>query len=168
MSQKLTRNFKIMITKIILFFTIILYSIVVSQSFMYILALEDVQLKVGAGTYVELRKLIDFNMRNHFKFVVYGALLFSLAYAISCAKHWNSVEFITASIAFVALLADSLLTLKGSLPINDVINSWTPENYPSNWIDYRRRWFEIFRYRQILNLTGFVSLVVGILLRKPA
>ncbi len=150
-----------MANKIILFFTLITYSIIVSQSFMYILALKDVQLNLQAGSYTEIRKLIDTSMRGNFKYVIYAALLFSLLLVILNIKNPGSLVFITASIAFVALVADTLLTVKGNLPINDIINTWSADNIPANWTDYRTKWFRIFQYRQLANITGFVSLLVG-------
>jgi uncharacterized membrane protein len=151
-----------MTTQIIFFFTLITYSIIVSQSFMYILALKDVQLKLEGGSYTELRKLIDTSMRSNFKYVIYAALLFSLLLVVMNIKNPGSLGFFTATIAFVALVADTLLTVKGNLPINDIINSWTPDNIPANWADYRTKWFDIFQYRQIANITGFVSLLVAV------
>lgn len=150
-----------MTSKIIFFLTLLTYSIIVSQSFMYILALKDVQLNLQAGPYTEVRKLIDTSMRSNFKYVIYAALFFSLLLVILNIKNPGSLVFIAASIAFVALVADTLLTVKGNLPINDIINSWTADNIPANWADYRAKWFRIFQYRQVANITGFVSLLVA-------
>jgi uncharacterized membrane protein len=69
--------------------------------------------------------------------------------------------FISATIAFVALIADTLLTVKGNLPINDIINTWSSDSYPTNWTDYRAKWFNVFQYRQIINIVGFVTLLIG-------
>lgn len=150
-----------MTTKIILLFTLLVYSIIVSQSFMYILALKDVQLGLDANSYTELRKLIDSSMRSNFKYVIYAALLANLGLAISTIRNPGSLLFITTAIAFAALILDTLLTVKGNLPINDVINTWSPDRYPSNWAEYRTKWLSIFQYRQIANITGFVSLLIG-------
>lgn len=150
-----------MTTKIIFFLTVLAYSMIVSQSFMYILALKDVQLRLDVNSYTEFRKLIDVSMRESFKYVIYTALLTSIALMVSTIKNPGSVIFITSTIAFVALVADTLLTVKGSLPINDIINSWSTNNYPSNWTEYRTKWLTIFQYRQIINITGFVSLLIG-------
>ena len=150
-----------MTSKIPLLLTLLTYSIIVSQSFMYILALKDVQLSLDANAYTELRKLIDFSMRSNFKYVIYGALFANLALVISNIRNPGSLVFIAAAVAFVALTIDTLLTVKGNLPINDAINSWSADKYPADWTDYRDRWFAIFRYRQIANITGFVSLLVG-------
>ena len=150
-----------MATKIIFLITLVTYSIIVSQSFMYILALKDVQLSLEASPYTELRKLIDTSMRNNFKYVIYAALLASLVWVVVTGKNPGSLLFITAVIALIALIADTLLTVKGSLPVNDIINTWSADNYPANWSDYRTKWFTIFQYRQVANITGFVSLLIG-------
>jgi len=47
------------------------------------------------------------------------------------------------------------------LPINDIINSWRHDNYPTNWSELRAKWFGIFQYRQIANIAGFLSLLIG-------
>jgi uncharacterized membrane protein len=154
-----------MLINIIYLATLLAYSIIVSQSFMYILALKEVQLKLKADPYTELRKLIDTSMMSNFKYVVYAALLCTLALVIITIKNPGSLQFIMAVIAFVALIADTLLTVKGNLPINNAINSWSSENYPANWTDYRAKWFSIFQYRQFANITGFVCLLVGAVFR---
>lgn len=151
-----------MTTKIIILFTLLAYSMIVSQSFMYILALKNAQLHLDANAYTALRKLIDVNMRSSFKYVIYAAMLGNLLLLVATVKSPGSVLFITAAIAFVALVADTLLTVKGNLPINDIINSWKPDSIPANWSDYRAKWFEVFQYRQTANIIGFVSLVFGV------
>lgn len=150
-----------MTTKILLFGTLLAYSIIVSQSFMYILSLKDVQMNLQAGTYTEVRKLIDASMRSNFKYVIYTALLANLLLVISTIKTPGSFVFIASSIAFIALVADVLLTLKGNLPINDVINTWTADNVPADWTSIRANWFRIFQYRQLASITGFVSLLTA-------
>ena len=155
-----------MATKTLLLTTILAYSVIVSQSFMYILALKNVQLSLGANSYTELRKLIDASMRGGFKYVIYVALLSNLLLVIVTAKVPSSLLFISATIAFVALIADTMITVKGNLPINDIINTWTPETIPANWADYRTKWLAIFQSRQIVNIIGFVTLVTGIVFRS--
>jgi len=142
-----------MVINIILLITLLTYSIIVSQSFMYILSLKSVQLKLEANSYIEFRKLIDKSMRDNFTYVVYAALLSNLALVIVTIKSPGSLLFIMASIAFITLIADTLLTVKGNLPINDIINTWSYNNYPANWLDYRKKWFHIFLVRHIADYT---------------
>ncbi len=150
-----------MLVKVVFLFTLLAYSIIVSQSFMYILALKNVQFTLEANSFIELRKLIDVNMRDNFKYPVYAALFTSLLMVILTIKNPTSLLFITVAIAFIALIADTLLMMKGNLPINDVINTWSADNFPKNWSEYRAKWFTVFQYRQIANILGFVSLLIG-------
>ncbi len=148
-------------TNITLLITLLAYSMVVSQSFMYILAFKNVQFSLPAGPYTQMRKLIDSNMRASFTYVIYAALLANLVLVLLTIQHPGSLLFITATVALVALVIDVWLTLKGSLPINDVINAWPVDGVPSDWAVYREKWFSVFQYRQVANIIGFLSLLAG-------
>ena len=150
-----------MATQIILLFDLLFYSIVAAQSISYIISLTDVQQRMNVNEYIVFRKLTDQNFRLKFSKVVYSTLLSSLALVIITVIHFNIVLLICAVVALLAFIIDIMITLKGNLPINDVINTWTSESYPANWNDYREKWFGYFRLRQIVNLTGFVSLLIG-------
>ncbi len=150
-----------MTTKIIFAITLLAYAMIASQAFMYILSLKQVQLNLNASSYTEIRKLIDISMRASFKYVIYAALLANVLLVIATIKTPTTLVFITATIALLALIAEIVLTTKGNLPINDVINTWSADNFPANWTSFRDKWFTIFQYRQIASITGFVSLVIG-------
>lgn len=148
-------------TKIILLSAILSYSCVVSQSFMYIIALKNVQKSMNAASYIELRKLLDANFRANYKYAVYAALFTNLLLVLVNIKSPGSLLFIAAAIAFIALVADTLLMMKGSMPINKLINTWSVNNYPLNWEYYRTKWLRIFYYREIATIAGFISLLIG-------
>jgi hypothetical protein len=150
-----------MTVKIISTIAVLAYAMIASQAFMYILSLKEVQLKLDANAYTEIRKLTDISMRASFKYVIYAALLANLSLVIATAKAPSSLVFISATIALVALVTEILLTLKGNLPINDVINTWSADNVPATWADLREQWFTIFQYRQTASISGFVSLLIG-------
>lgn len=128
---------------------------------MYIFSLKQTQLSLESGSYTTLRKLIDANMRLTFKWVIYGALITNLLLVIVTIKTPGCLLFITSSIALITLLADTILTVKGNLPVNDIINSWCVDNRPADCSTYRTKWLTIFQYRQIANITGFISLLIG-------
>jgi len=152
-----------MATKIIFTITLLAYAMIASQAFMYMLSLKQVQLSLDANAYTEIRKLTDISMRASFKYVIYTALLANVLLVIATAKSQGSHVFIAATIALVALVAEILLTLKGNLPVNDIINTWAPDTIPANWAAVREKWFTIFQYRQIASITGFASLVIAAL-----
>ena len=150
-----------MATKIIFTITLLAYAMIASQAFMYILSLKQVQLNLDGNAYTEIRKLIDSSMRVSFRYVIYAALLANVMLVIVTAKTPGSLVFISASIALLALVLEISLTLKGNLPINDVINTWSADAIPADWASFRDKWFTVFQYRQIASITGLVSLIIG-------
>jgi hypothetical protein len=150
-----------MYTKLILLLTILAYSSVVAQSYMYIVALKNVQNDMQTGSYIELRKLLDLNFRANYKFAVYAALVTGSLLVLINIKSPCSLLFITAIVAFVALIADVLLMMKGNMPTNNLINTWTANHYPPDWVEYRAKWLHVFLYREIATITGFISLITG-------
>jgi uncharacterized membrane protein len=147
--------------KIVLLITLIAYSFIVSQSFFYIIALSNTLRNMKGPTYIEFRHLIDKNFRAKFKYPFYATLLFSPATAIIAFLKQDYFLFTAAIIATIAIVIDTSITLKKNMPINNVINTWTTDNYPKNWQDYRTNWLYYFRLRQIANITGFISLLTG-------
>jgi hypothetical protein len=132
---------------------------------MYIIALKNVQNSMDAAAYIQLRKLLDINFRAKYKYAVYAALLSNLLIAITYITSPFSIAYITSPVAFIALVADVLLTIKGNLPINNIINNWPAGDPPPGWRNYRAKWLCIFYYRQIATIAGFISLLAGTVLR---
>lgn len=152
--------------KIILFATVLFYSVVVSQSFMYMLSLKNTQLALSGSAYTEVRQLTDASMNTLFRYVMYVAILLTLLHVVSNIKAPTSLMFITAVIALIALVVDGIITLKGNVPINQVIDNWSPADLPANWKDVRQSWFNVFQWRQVINTAGFVSLLTGAIFGK--
>lgn len=128
---------------------------------MYILALRGVSLRLDSNTYIELRKQIDRSMRATFKYAMYAGLLLNLLLMIVTISNPVSVLFIASAVSFIALIVDTMITIKGNIPVNNIINSWTVKDHPANWSEFRSMWLTYFRYRQIANITGFISLIAG-------
>jgi uncharacterized membrane protein len=149
--------------KITLFITLLMYAFVISQSFFYILAMSTTLKKMQAGTYIETGNLLTQNLQAPLQLVYYATLGASLLLTAFCVVNPGGWLFITSVIALVALLADVLLAIKGNVPLNKFINSWTSNNYPENWKQYRSKWFNLYHVRQALNITGFVSLLAGLI-----
>lgn len=148
-------------SKIVLFITLLAYSIVVAQSFSYIISLTSVQSNLDANEYIRFRHLTDKNFRKKFKYVFYITLISTTVLSIVAASKPTSLLFTCSIVAWIAFIADTTFMLKGNMPINDKINEWTIENYPPDWKQYRTNWLKVFMNRQIANITGFVSLVIA-------
>ena len=147
--------------KILIFLNLLVYSVIVSQSFMYMIAMRNVQESMGAASYIELRKLLDRNFLKKFKPVVYSALVLGLALVAAAAFQSSGVLLAGSIVAFAGLLIDVLLILKGDMPINRIINSWTLETFPANWVEYRSKWLYWFSWRQVANISGFIALLIA-------
>jgi hypothetical protein len=150
-----------MTIKITLFITLLTYAFVISQSFFYILAMSGTLKKMQAETYIETRNLLTERLQAPLQLVYYTTLGSSLLLTAFCVVNPSGWLFICSVIALIALVADILLALKGNIPLNKFISSWTTNNYPPDWKLYRSRWFTLYHVRQALNITGFVSLLAG-------
>jgi len=145
--------------RVLLFITLLAYSFVVSQSFSYIIALHNTQKNLDARGYIGLRKLLDKNFRAKFKYVFYITLISSTLLCILSFREPNRLLFIGSLIAWIGFVADTVFMLKGNIPINKIINTWSPDNYPTNWETHRAKWLRVFTRRQIANIIGFTSLL---------
>lgn len=152
-----------MVTQFIILLNLLAYSFIVSQSFSYIISLTDVQRKFSVLSYIEFRHLTDKNYRAKFKFVFYAELILGPVAIFLTAKDPTSILFITSVIAYIAFWIDTVFMLKGNMPVNNLVNTWTSENYPADWETYRDKWLTVFRKRQIANIAGFISLLVGVI-----
>lgn len=128
---------------------------------MYMLSLKNMQLALDGTAYTQVRQLIDANMNVTFRYVMYVTIVLNLLYVIANAKAPSSAVFITATIGLIALVADGILTLKGSVPINQIIDNWSPAAVPADWKEVRLAWFRVFQWRQVIDVVGFVSLLAG-------
>lgn len=147
--------------KITLFITVLMYALVISQSFFYILAMTSTMKKMQAPTYIETRNLLTTRLEEPLQWVYYITMTATVLLSAFCVVNPSGLLFICSIIALVALLADALLAVKGNIPLNKLISSWTSSNYPPNWKKYQSRWFTLYHVRQALNITGFVSLLAG-------
>lgn len=154
-----------MILQIILFLTLIAYSMVVAQSFSYIISLSSVQSNMKVETYIEFRKLTDMNFRKKFKYVFYTTLICTTLLCIVAANQPGKWIFWAALIAWLGFITDTVFMMKGNMPVNNAINTWTMEDYPASWQQYRQRWLRAFLGRQIANITGFIALVAAAVFR---
>ncbi len=147
--------------KLIYFITLLLYSAVISQSFFYILAMTRVSRSMQAQSYIEARQLLDKSLRSRLSLLYYVTLLAGILLVAFTVTNPHGFLFFSAVFALMALIADIILILKGNIPLNKTINSWSPSRYPENWSEYRAKWLVTYRIRQVINLSGFVVLVAG-------
>lgn len=151
---------------IIQFLNLIAFAFVVSQAIFYFLAMSNTQKKMGAHSYIELRNLLYKNLAINLRIVYYATLLTSISWFVYTISAHAYPQFISAAISLAALLIDVFYLFKGDMPINKIIQTWTPENYPANWETYRKKWLSYYFRRQIADTIGFASLLAGAIFLK--
>ena len=142
-----------------------MFAIVVSQPLFYAVALSHASRALSAPAYIELRNAINAVMKRRVPVLYLGTLatmLGVLAASLLDGERWMAA---TSAVALATLLADAALMVRENVPINGVIETWTPTRYPADWETYRTRWMAIFAVRQLLLGVGFASLLAGAVFR---
>jgi hypothetical protein len=127
----------------------------------FILQCQDCSIQ--PATYIESRQLLDKNLQVTLRLIYYLTLVASIALTSFCVINPTGILFICSLISLHLLVIDIVLSLKGNGPLNKIINSWTASEYPDNWKEYRSKWFAIYNIRQAANITGFISLLAGLI-----
>ena len=148
--------------RILAFINIIAFGFIVSQAMFYMLAMSRVSKQLTIGSYVEVRQLLDANLQITLRFIYYFTLITTTLLTLFTSMWVSGILFITSAVALVALLLDVVLAVAGDIPLNKIINRWTPQNYPDDWQQVRQKWFRIYHVRQAFAIIGFISLLTGI------
>jgi hypothetical protein len=154
-----------MLVNIIQFLNLLAYGFVVSQPIFYLLAMSNTQKNMRAPSYIELRNLLHKNLEFSLRIVYYTALLTNISWFFCTITLHSYFLLITSSIALLAFVIDMVFLIIGDIPINKIIQTWTPEKYPTDWETYRKKWFIYYHRRQKADLIGFVSLLLGIVFK---
>lgn len=141
------------------FVAVCLWALLASQHAFYAVGLGAAQSALGAAAYIELRNAIDEVMRQRLP-VLYLA---TLAWTILLVARRRGPARAAFAVALVALLADVGLTLVGNVPINALMQTWTPAAPPADWEVHRAAWLSVFSWRQIAAATGFLATLIGAL-----
>lgn len=151
-----------MYLKFLILLNLIGFALIASQPLFYLLALTDSQKNLRATSYIELRKLLDKNLKVKLKALYYGTLLAAILLMLVSFSAAAPLLFVTSGLALCALIADIAISLKRNVPINNLINKWDADAYPRHWQLIRRKWFYFYRIRQVVGIAGFISLLIGV------
>jgi len=147
--------------KITILLNLVSFAFVVSQPLFYILAMSEAQKSLRPSSYVELRNLLDKKLQVNLRIVYYTTIFSNLLLILVSMYVQSTVLLVTSIIAMGSLIADMILLFKGNIPVNKAIQTWTPENFPPDWKNYRNKWFFYYHRRQVVDIIGFFSLLAG-------
>jgi hypothetical protein len=140
--------------------TLLLYSLLVSQSFFYVMGYGAALNKLSATAFIEQRVAIDTAIAGRLRFL-YIACLICLLFLLylSCT---NDLVFLTnILLALSCLVLDMFIAIKKNIPLNKTIATWDLNNYPEDWQETRSEWLRYFSWRMIACITGFLYFLGG-------
>lgn len=152
-----------MTTKILRLIQICVYLIITSQLLFYFIILSDALKQVSLENFLELRKMVDALMSTRFRVIYYSALILTLTVVVLTFKKPDSILFVTSVIALVCLIVDVTIAMKANVPINSLINEYTPGNTNHDWNSLRLEWLNFINIRAIFVVVGMVSQIAGLL-----
>ena len=120
---------------------------------------------ISLVNYFEQRKVIDTLMGNRFRLMYYSCLALSVLAVVFSVKQPTSLFFITAMAALIFLMLDLAITVKGSLPLNALANTFDGSE-KVDWNNVRIQWLDYMKYRGIAATLGMISLLAGLVFEK--
>jgi uncharacterized membrane protein len=95
--------------------------------------------------------------------LVIAATVVTITSAILQMK--NRGAFIPLTVAVLLFVACILITIFGNKPIDDLVMTWTSSSLPSNWTEFRDKWWSLHIMRTISELLA-LFLITAVSLKK--
>jgi len=112
--------------------------------------------------FIHIGKTIISNVANPMKIILPGCILF-MAIALWKYPIKKSVSFYLIVTSFTLLVVTLIITVGVEVPIDNQINTWTPENPPANWSALRDRWELYHTIRTFTSIASFGCLTAALL-----
>jgi uncharacterized membrane protein len=109
-------------------------------------------------TYVLVKQAFDVSYPRFMKPLQIACLLTTVALTIAAAVDGATTRLILAALATVAVLTNIIVTVRGDLPINNAMATWTPDAPPGDWESHRARWDFFNSIRTTAAITALVLL----------
>jgi hypothetical protein len=144
------------------FSTLVLFALVMSQPFFFLLALGRASGALSGPAYVELRQRINAIMNARLR-PLYGATLASAALLAWLAfARGERLLGVATLLAIAGLVSDAALAVRRNVPINAEMDRWSPSEPPADWATQRVRWTAAFATRQAVLAAAYLILLAGV------
>lgn len=153
-----------MIPSILRFANIMLAALLAGVSFGIWIGFNPVHLSPAA--YLEQQQ----NMFQSLKVLMISLVIIAtIITAVSAFVQRNDkpvfISLIVAALCFVGCM---IITKFGNLPIDNLILTWTPETMPSDWTEFRDRWWSFHIMRTVTELVALVLIAWSVSGKGPA
>lgn len=152
--------------KLIEFVYLASYVIISSQLIYYLLVMSDALKLISIDNFMELRKTIDPIFKKRLSFVYYACLSLNIVLLVMRRGDLFSISYAALIVAFLCLVADLLIAIKGNIPVNNHITNYVSGSIEYNWHALRKDWLNYITWRGIANFIGMLSLIAGMLVAR--
>lgn len=143
---------------------IVLYFFIAAQGAFYHFGFGKALYNIPSEDFIELRKAVDPIVRGRFKVLYLSALAVMFIWFLMTNKSAGVLAYAPVLLAFLLLVADMVLILKFSEPVNELINS-NSLNTESGFQNARNAWLKFILIRGYLSISGFLLLLVHIVFK---
>lgn len=140
---------------------LLIYIILASQGIFYFLAVSDACQILPLDAFIEFRKAVERVIEMPLKILYFSSILLALSILVCQIKNVHSVLFYTVLISLGFLLADVVLAVTRSMPLNALIREYTPFSNQSLYEGIRTKWLFYIKIRGMLSVSGLLILVAG-------
>lgn len=151
--------------KILAFFNALLYALIAGQGFYMLLGGLQALKKLSVGAFIENRQSTDKAIARNLSLVYLLTVAYSATYLFLLG--WYEMpqrQLLVSGLAFLLLLADLTIAVRGNLPINKEINTWQEHAHPMDWTTHRDLWINYMTWRNWLSIFALVTFLYGLIL----
>ncbi|MVM31134.1 hypothetical protein GO755_13920 [Spirosoma sp. HMF4905] len=144
------------------FIQTLLLCIIAGQAFFFLIGGTAGLKNVSASTFIEQRKAIDLVIGPYLKVIYLISVLVSTVVLILLRQQVGSFSFLLSTGILVLILIDLTIALKGNIPLNQLIQSWSLTDYPANWATIRDQWLAYMYWREACSITALLCALLGV------
>ena len=140
---------------------LLVYIVIASQGIFYFLAVAEACQLMPLEGFIEFRKAVESSIETPLRILYSSAVFIAVMLLLFQIRHFNAVVFYTTMLSLSFLIADILLAVTKSIPLNVLIrNSSSPLNHIL-YEDIRLQWLYYIKFRGVLSVTGLLTMIVG-------
>lgn len=143
---------------------ITLYFFIAAQGAFYHLGFGKALYNIPADDFIELRKAVDPVIRGRLKVLYLTALAVMFVWFMLSDKTAGFLSYAPVLVAFLLLIADMVLILKFSEPVNTLINEGSL-NAETGYENARDEWLKFIFIRGYLSVSGFLLLLIHLVFK---
>ncbi|WP_019941906.1 hypothetical protein [Dyadobacter beijingensis] len=137
----------------------VLYFFLAAQGAFYGMGFGKALFDISPEAFIELRKAVDPRVRKNLKRCYLAALATMLTWLVLSVRSGGLFSYGPVLVALLLLVADLILALKRSEPVNELINSDLLNNRQS-YVNARDEWMRYIFIRGNLSISGFLVLLL--------